>query len=538
MKTLVVKIETLKSVNEFQQFYHLSSEQENEEMLTSIKNEGQKVPIIINSDNYIIDGYRRVEALKQLGIEDVTVNVVDDTCTLKSRILFNTYRKKTITDEITEIKAIFSNNPKRQGVRSLSGSYSRHEVISKELNNRWKGDKTLKKVEYIIENDFDNNVLLTGILSNGWSIDACYEYLNDLKPFDLVNDYGITPKLWRGEINIKQAVSFIKDKDFLKNKYKDTFVIPGKVNAYKLDCGSISDIEEHLNSVDLVFTSPPYFILRNYYNGEGKSQKGQEKSAEEYCENIANLIAKIVPTLKETANVMINIGETYDDGVGYGIPDMLSYFIRKKTGLIYKDRLVWSKPNPKPMNETVRRPINNLEYILWFVVNPDEAKYNLLTYTDKVKDVKISRGAKDVDATGKLWDTGISLSKPYKKIYSHLDAQDVSNMIRCATGANPEVNKIVKDGHPAIMAALLPVVPILMCTDEDDVVFDPFAGSNVVGRITCLLNRKSLSTELSKLYHSIGCKMLENALEDYNENDYRTLKKLLCPKQNDNSMAA
>ena len=75
-------------------------------------------------------------------------------------------------------------------------------------------------------------------------------------------------------------------------------------------------------------------------------------------------------------------------------------------------------------------------------------------------------------------------------------------------------------------------------TDENDVVFDPFAGSNVVGRITCLLNRKSLSTELSKLYHSIGCKMLENALVDYNENDYRTLKKLLCPKQNDNSMAA
>ena len=27
------------------------------------------------------------------------------------------------------------------------------------------------------------------------------------------------------------------------------------------------------------------------------------------------------------------------------------------------------------------RPINNIEYILWFVVDPKIAKYNLLTYT-------------------------------------------------------------------------------------------------------------------------------------------------------------
>lgn len=523
MKTLVKKIDTLEVVIEFQQFYHSSSEQENEEMLTSIQNEGQRVPIIITSDNFIIDGYRRFNAMKSLGIEDVNVIVIDEPHTIKSRILYNTYRKKTITDEIAEIKAVFKSNPKRQGVKNENGTYSRSEILSRELNNRWKGDKTLKKVERIIECDFDNDTLLKGILSLGWSVDSCNEYIEELKPLDIENDYGMSQKLNNGLITIKQAISFIKEKDFFKNEYKDTFVIPDKVNSYRRDCGSITEIEEHLKSVDLLFTSPPYFILRNYDNSDGKNQKGHEETAEEYCENIALLISKVVPTLKETANVMINIGETYDDGVGYGIPDMLCYFIRKHTSLIYKDRLVWSKPNPKPMNETVQRPINNLEYILWFVVDTKKSKYNLLKYTDVPNEVKISRGAKDVDASGKLWDTGISLSKPYKKIYSHLSAQNVVNMIQCATGANNEVYKISKSGHPAIMAELLPVVPILMCTDEEDVVFDPFSGSNVVGRMASLLNRKSLSTELSESYHRIGCKMLENAMIDYNEDDLRVI---------------
>jgi len=250
---------------------------------------------------------------------------------------------------------------------------------------------------------------------------------------------------------------------------------------------------------------------------DGKNQVGQEETKEKYCSRIANLIKSAIPTLKQSANVIINIGETYDDGVGYGIPQLLKTTIERETGLIYKDQLIWSKPNPKPQNESVKRPINNVEYLLWFVVNPKKAFYKMLTYTIGDRVSKISYGAKDVDKNGKIWDKNISLSKPYQKIYSHIKEQDIVNIIVAKTGKNTEVYSIYEEGHPAIMCGVLPVVPILMCTDEknNNTVLDIFSGSNVVGRMSILLNRKILSTELSKEYYNIGCKMLTNAANEF-----------------------
>lgn len=514
MKNLFRKISDLKNVEQFQNFYQKPSEVDFEELTNSIKQEGQKVPIIILSDNSIIDGYRRVESLVHLGIDTVQVIVSDDALTLKNRITYNTYRKKTLSDEVNEVKSVFSSFEKKQGIKSSGEKYSRSQSIATALNHRWKSDKTIKKLETVIENDFENNTLMKGIVGAGWSVDSCFEYINKLKELDQVNNYGLTEQLNKGEINIKETCKFIREKDFLNNKYKDTFIIPEKSNSYKVNCVDITKYSEHLNTVDLAFTSPPYFSLRNYENEES-DQLGHDQNPHEFCKRLALIFKELVPTLKESANVIINIGDTYDNGVGLGIPDLLNFYIQQETSLIYKDRLIWSKPNPKAINETIKRPINNVEYLLWYVVNPEKAKYNLLTYTDVKKEVKITNGAKDVDETGKVWEKVKSLTKPYKKIYSHLQAQKVQGIIECATGKNTEVYDIISQGHPAIMAELLPVVPILMTTDEGDVVYDPFAGSNVVGRMTCLLNRVALSTELSTQYHKIGCKMLENAVRDF-----------------------
>ena len=156
--------------------------------------------------------------------------------------------------------------------------------------------------------------------------------------------------------------------------------------------------------------------------------------------------------------------------------------------------------------------------MLWFVVDPKKAFYKMLTYTIGDRVTKISHGAKDVDKDGKIWDKNISLSKPYQKIYTHLKEQDIVKIIEAKTGKNSEVYSIYNDGAPAIMSGILPIIPILMCSDEYDhnTVLDIFSGSNVVGRMSLLLNRKVLSAELSKDYYNIGCRMLENAIEDYN----------------------
>jgi DNA modification methylase len=288
----------------------------------------------------------------------------------------------------------------------------------------------------------------------------------------------------------------------------------------------------------LILTSVPYYELRFYENGEGFEQVGQEETPQEYCDRIAKILAEACVTLKDSGNMMINIGETYDNGVGLGIVDMLKDAIVKHTGLVYKERLVWSKLNPKCQNEKVRRPINNVEYILWFVRDPKIAKYNLVTYTDPQKGKKpgITNGAKDVDGNGTVWEKVKSISKPYQKIKSHIKAQEVLHMIECTTGKNHEVYKVYSEGGPAVMADLLPILPIMMTTDEGDIVFDCMAGTNVVGRSSILLNRVALSTELSRKYHTIGCGVVENAVQEFNQDDLDWVNYHCLPEKGDSDL--
>lgn len=537
MKTAIVKISHLVEVPELKQYY---THQSIDELAMSIDVDGLKTPITVTEEYEIIDGYRCVEAMMKLGKENIKVLIEDVEPTIFERIIRNMYRTKTTDDHVKELKSVFVKYPKRMGKKSEDGDvYNRNERISKALNKKYSGKDTITKLEEITYKDIEENLLTKGIIEKNWKVETSHEFLTKWHPQDIKNDYGFTKRLKNGEINIQDAVKLIKTKVFLDNEYTDTFVIPEKATSYNIDCMDLGKMEKHLKTVDLLFTSPPYFILRKYQSSDS-NQVGHEETKEDYCNRIANLIKSVIPTLKESANVIINIGETYDDGVGYGIPQLLKTTIEKETGLIYKDQLVWSKPNPKPQNESIQRPINNVEYLLWFVVDPKKAFYKMLTYTIGDRVTKISHGAKDVDKDGKIWDKNISLTKPYQKIYTHIKEQDIAKIIEAKTGKNTDVYSIYEEGHPAIMCGVLPVVPILMCTSEENhnTVLDIFSGSNVVGRMSLLLNRKVLTTELSKEYYNIGCKMIENSIKDFNREELDIINQIAYDEENLLSIAA
>ena len=96
-----------------------------------------------------------------------------------------------------------------------------------------------------------------------------------------------------------------------------------------------------------------------------------------------------------------------------------------------------------------------------------------------------------------------------------MEMQEVENIIKCVTGQNKEVYQIFKGGHPAIMAQLLSLTMILMCSDEGDKVFDPFSGSNVVGRMAQLLNRHSIATEIDEEFFKIGCELTKQSIQEF-----------------------
>jgi DNA modification methylase len=523
MNAKLIEISKLVEVSELKNFY---SEQSNLGLKHSIEESGLKTPIVIDRNNVIIDGYLRTQFMKELGHVEIPAIVVADDANLDERITRNISRVKTPQDHINEMRRIFTKYPKRQGKRKNGEvPYVRDENISSALGGKWKGDAMVNKLEKILFNDLEGDILSKGIVEHGWKIDTCHEFLTKWKEIDETNNYGYTEKLVSGELKISDVNKFISDRDFLENKYQDTFVIPEKAESFKINSLEFWKIERFTKMIALILTSIPYYFLRKYDNGD-PDQNGLEETKYDYCDRITKIFKSLEPTLRDDANVIINIGESYDGGVGLGIPDLLRDYIEKNTNLVYKDRLVWSKLNPKPQNENVKRPINNVEYLLWFVVNKDKAKYKILTYTDGTKNIEISVGARDIDAAGKVWDKNKSLSKPYKKIYTHIKEQDVQNIINLKVSKNHDVYKISREAHPAIMSSLLPVIPILMCTDENDLVLDPFAGTNVVGRMSCLLNRKAIACELSEKYHRIGCKMVESAVDEFDRHSLDQITKI------------
>ena len=370
---MIIKIKPVDIIDneEVKNFYETQDSLFNE-MKESIMTNGLKSHLYINKENMLLDGNIRKQALIAIGKgnEEIDVFRCDSESSINDYLIRNSGRTKTDNDLVKEWRYIFFQKyQKRQGRKrngEPEGTYA--ENVSRDLGGKFKDDETINKIGFCLKNDLTNNSISKGIIKGNVSPVIGYEFLKIFHPIDIEKKYGFTEKVIAGELNVQDAIKLIKQKENL-NTYSDTFVIPDKATSYNKNCIELGDMSEHFGTVDLLFSSPPYFILRDY-KVDGKKQTGKEETKEQYCNKIANLIKASIPTLKRSANVIINIGETYDNGVGYGIPQLLKTYIEQNTGLIYKDQLIWSKPNPKPQNESIKRPINNVEYLLWFVVDP------------------------------------------------------------------------------------------------------------------------------------------------------------------------
>ncbi|MEY3910505.1 MAG: hypothetical protein RIT47_1216, partial [Pseudomonadota bacterium] len=145
---MIANINKLVEVPALKNFY---SEQLDFSLLNSIKESDVKTPIVVSKNFQIIDGYRRVQVCKELGISSVPVIIVNDEASLNERITRNLTREKTPEDKIKEMQHIFKKYPKRQGKRKGNEKpYVRDEMISEALGNRWKGDVVLNKLEKIL----------------------------------------------------------------------------------------------------------------------------------------------------------------------------------------------------------------------------------------------------------------------------------------------------------------------------------------------------------------------------------------------------
>lgn len=115
------------------------------------------------------------------------------------------------------------------------------------------------------------------------------------------------------------------------------------------------------NSVDLVVTSPPYWLKRDYGLDD---QIGQEPTAQEYVSSLVRCMREWRRLLPKWGSVFLNIGDTYHNGTLAATPSRLEV-TAQSDGWTLRNRIIWAKSAgmPDPAKDRLK---NRHEHILHF----------------------------------------------------------------------------------------------------------------------------------------------------------------------------
>ena len=240
------------------------------------------------------------------------------------------------------------------------------------------------------------------------------------------------------------------------------------------------------NSVDLIFTSPPYADQRkNTYGGI---------HPDKYVDWFLPISYQLLRVLKPTGSFVLNIKERVINGQRSTYVMELILAMRKQ-GWLWTEEYIWHKKNCYPGKWT-NRFRDSWERLLHFnkdkkftmyqeeVIVPmgDWAKTRLnnLSNTDKNRDEsKVGSGF------GKKISNWVERDKAFP-----------TNVLHLATECN---NK----NHSAAFPEALPEWFIKLFTKEGDTVLDPFMGSGTTNFVANRMKRHSIGIEIKKEYYKM-----------------------------------
>ena len=237
-----------------------------------------------------------------------------------------------------------------------------------------------------------------------------------------------------------------------------------------------SFLENEFEKVDLILTSPPYFDVKNYENAE--RQIGYNQSYDEYLNDIALVLQDCYNISKDHTTLWLVMDTIKRKGVTYPLPfDIHKKLINLKSGntWILRDVIIWNKYKNLPWHAKGRFK-NQFEYILFFS-KTDDYKY----YLDRVREI----------ADYKNWwltypERYNSNGKPPSNVWEFT--------IPIRGWGNGRQNHFCPFPFPLIERILL------ISSDKNDVIFDPFAGSGSVIAMAQQMNRKAIGFDINRKY--------------------------------------
>ncbi len=254
-------------------------------------------------------------------------------------------------------------------------------------------------------------------------------------------------------------------------KLKPVF-IKNDTTLYHADCLNLMEEleEEHPDGLfDLIFADPPYFLSNggiSCHAGKmvsvNKGKWDESKGIEENHEFNLNWLGLCQNLLKPNGTICVSGTHHVIHSVGYAMQCL---------GMKILNSITWEKPNPPP-NLSCRYFTHSTETILWAaksVKSKHYFNYQLMKEHNDGKQMKT------------VWKMGIP-SKIEKSFGKHPTQKPIELLERI----------------------------ILASTEENDMVFDPFAGSSTTGVASMRNKRKFIGCEKEQDFVDLSIKRLSN----------------------------
>lgn len=271
-------------------------------------------------------------------------------------------------------------------------------------------------------------------------------------------------------------------------------------------------------SVDLIVTSPPYALLEKKHYGN--------EVAEKYIQWFRPFAREFYRVLKDDGSFVLNISGFWNEGS----PTKSLYQYKllldlcephsksiKRPKFHLAQEFYWFNPAKMPnpvqwVNVERIRVKEAVEYIWWFC-KTDRPKANnknvLAVYSDSMKKL-IKRGTYNYGLrpsgwnVGKSWNSDNGGAIPPNFLPVELADQALNVLIESNTSSNDIFRRRCREAgesmHPACFPAYIPAFFIKLLTNEDDIIVDPFAGSNTTGKVAEEMKRRWLSVESCEQY--------------------------------------
>ncbi|MBI5191023.1 MAG: site-specific DNA-methyltransferase [Nitrospirae bacterium] len=264
--------------------------------------------------------------------------------------------------------------------------------------------------------------------------------------------------------------------------------------------------------IDLVFTSPPYAL--HFKKEYGNVDKG------DYIPWFLNFAAQIKRILKDDGSFVLNIGGSFNKGT----PTRSIYHFKLLVALVEElgfhlaQECFWYNPAKMPVPAewvTVQRirVKDSVEHLWWLSKSPWPKANNLKVLKPYSKDM-LRLNERGLIAT--VRPSGHNINPSFNKIAPggsippnvlefENNEEVYDNFLKLGNNSSNDsyTHKCKEAGikiHPARFPAALPDFFIKLLTDNNDIVLDPFAGSNTTGAVAENLNRRWIAIESVKDY--------------------------------------